>query len=859
MNDNFTEKATSFLNEASIIASSKGHQQIGAEHLLESMLTDSEGLIKNLIILCGGDADLLYQKNKNLLTKKTEVSGDGAGKVYIGQELNAILALSKDKLKEFGDSFITSEVLFYSMALKGGNVSEIIKGSGVTIERLKAAIKEVRAGKTAQGKDAENTYQALKKYARNLTDLAKKGKIDPIIGRDNEIRRTIQILARRRKNNPVLIGEPGVGKTAIAEGLALRIISSDVPESLKSKQVYELDLGAIVAGSKYRGEFEERFKAVINEAEKSEGNIILFIDELHVLVGAGASGGSMDASNLLKPALARGALRCMGATTLNEYRKHIEKDAALERRFQPVLVGEPTEEEAISILRGVKEKYEMHHGIPISDAAVIACVKLSERYIADRFLPDKALDIMDEAASHIKTQIDSRPESIDKLERQILQLKIEKEALKKENDELSESRLKEIDNLLSTLEKENLDLTSRWKAEKNSLERVSDLKNKIDSLKTEALNAQRSGNLSRAGEITYSLIPAIQSELNSLKDKFESTILREEVTPETIASVVSRITGIPVDKMMSGERQKLVHVEERLKERVIGQEEAIRAVSNSIRRARAGLSDPNQPMGSFLFLGPTGVGKTEICKALASFLFDDERAILRLDMSEYMEKHSVSRLIGAPPGYVGYDEGGILTEGIRRRPYQIILLDEVEKAHPDVFNILLQVLDEGRLTDSQGRTVNFTNTIIIMTSNLGAQYISSKEALDSAKTSQLKVMEVVQGFFKPEFINRIGEVIYFNRLAPENMKSIVQIQLKQLLKRLGDNKIETTIEEDVKEYLAEKGFDEVYGARPLKRVIQSQIENPLAGMIIAGKIIPNTHLSISFDKEAQEIQFNSIV
>ena len=854
MNENFTEKATSLLNESGTIASSRGHQQIGPEHLLESMLSDSEGLIRSIIGIAGGNGDDLKRRNIELLSKKTQVTGDGAGKVYVSGDLNRIITESKNVASRFGDAFITIEILFYTMLFVPSSVAEAIKASGVSLASLKTAIEEIRAGRTAQSKESEGSYQSLKKFAKNLTERAKAGKIDPIIGRDSEIRRAIQVLARRTKNNPVLIGEPGVGKTAIAEGLALRIVANDVPESLKEREVYELDMGAIVAGSKYRGEFEERFKAVINEVEKSEGHIILFIDELHLLVGAGASGGSMDASNLLKPALARGTIRCMGATTLDEYRKYIEKDPALARRFQSVFVGEPTSEEAISILRGIKEKYEIHHGIRISDPAIIQAVKLSEKYITDRFLPDKAIDIMDEAASYIKTQIDSKPEKIDNLDRQILQLKIEREALKKESDAISENRLSEIERVLNGLEKESMDLTSKWKMEKTALLKVSELKQEIESLKQEALNAQRAGNLARAGEITYSVLPARQSELKDIEESSQTTILKEEVSPETIALVVSRITGIPVDKMIASEKQKLMEIEDKLRERVVGQEAAIRAVSNAIKRSRAGLSDPNKPMGSFLFLGPTGVGKTEVCKTLANFLFDDEKAILRLDMSEYMEKHSVSRLIGAPPGYVGYDEGGLLTEKVRRRPYQIVLFDEVEKAHPDIFNILLQVLDDGRLTDSQGRTVNFTNTIIIMTSNLGSSGLTGEDE-KNLESRNAKIMKSVQGFFKPEFINRIDEIVFFTKLKLENMIGIVEIQLKYLIKKLADNKIDASVELSAKEYLAKRGFDELYGARPLKRVIQSEIENILANYIIAGKISPNSKLIISAGKDGEGLKF----
>jgi ATP-dependent Clp protease ATP-binding subunit ClpB len=848
--DNFTEKATSLINEAVVIASSRGHQQIGGEHLMEAMLNDTEGLIRNLIAIAGGNGDVLKAKNTELLSKKPQVSGEGMGKPYLSSELNKVIAEAGNLMKQFGDAFITTEVLFYGMMFVSSPLAEAIKACGIlSLASLRQAIESIRAGKSAQSKEAENTYQALKKFARNLTDRAKSGKIDPIVGRDEEIRRVIQVLARRTKNNPVLIGEPGVGKTAIAEGLALRIIAKDVPETLKDKEVYELDMGAIVAGSKYRGEFEERFKAVINEVENSDGKIILFIDELHILVGAGATSGSMDASNLLKPALARGTIRCMGATTLDEYRKYIEKDPALARRFQAVFVGEPSEEDAISILRGIKEKYEMHHGIRISDPAIISAVKLSEKYITDRFLPDKAIDVMDEAASHIKTQIDSKPEAIDKLDRQILQLKIEREALRKESDDFSVNRLKELENILTELEKENLDLTSKWQAEKGGIAKINELKKKIDELKQEALKAQREGNLAKAGEITYDLIPKAQSELKQLEENSTANILKEEVSPDTIALVISRITGIPVDKMMASEMQKLSQIEEKLRERVVGQDTAIKAVANAIKRSRTGLADPNKPTGSFLFLGPTGVGKTEICKTLASFLFDDEKAILRLDMSEYMEKHAVSKLIGSPPGYVGYEEGGILTESVRRRPYQIVLFDEVEKAHPDIFNLLLQVLDDGRLTDSHGRTVNFTNTIIIMTSNLGASHISSKDGNDAQK-----IMNAVQSFFKPEFINRIDEIVIFNRLRLENMLGITEIQLKRLEKRLEANKIEVNFDISAKEYLANKGFDEVFGARPLKRVIQSEVENFLANQMIAGKIAPNSKIVITA-KEGEGLKF----
>ncbi len=850
MQDKFTEKAILLLNDAGIIASSKSHQQIASEHLLESMLLDNEGLIRSIITMAGGRADELKLKNAELLSQKVQVSGEGAGKPYIGSELNKIITESQSIAGQFGDTFISTEVLFYAMLFIPSKVSEIIKSSGITVANLKMAIQEIRAGRNVQSKEAEGAYKALQKYARNLTALAKSNKIDPIIGRDEEIRRVVQVLARRTKNNPVLIGEPGVGKTAIAEGLALRIVANDVPDTLKNKEVFELDMGAIVAGSKYRGEFEERFKAVINEVEKSEGEIILFIDELHILVGAGATGGSMDASNLLKPALARGALRCMGATTLNEYRKYIEKDQAFARRFQAVFVGEPSEEEAIAILRGIKDKYEMHHGIRISDPAIISAVKLSEKYITDRFLPDKAIDIMDEAASHIKTQIDSKPEAIDKLDRQILQLKIEREALKKESDEFSLNRLKEVELILADLEKQNLDLTTKWQLEKGAIANINSLKKRLDDLKTEEAQAKRDGNLAKAGEITYGLLPKAKEELKKLEESSSKSILKEEVTGDTIALIVSRITGIPIDKMMASEMQKLLQIEAKLKERVVGQDDAITAVSNAIKRARVGISDPNKPAGSFLFLGPTGVGKTEVCKTLANYLFDDEKAIFRIDMSEYMEKHSISRLIGSPPGYVGYEEGGILTESIRRRPYQVILLDEVEKAHPEVFNILLQVLDDGRLTDSQGRTVNFTNTIIIMTSNLGSNNLNA---------SKDEVMRAVNSFFKPEFINRIDEIVFFNRLKPENMVGITEIQLSNLAKRLQDSKIELIFEPSAKEYLAHKGFDEIFGARPLKRIIQNEVENALANLILEGKLLQGSKLQISYKEGESSLLFKILL
>lgn len=843
MNDNLTDKASAILQESIVIAQGRAHQQARPEHLIEAMLTDRDGLIRNISIIAGGNVELLKVKNKEELDKIPSVTGDGVGQVYLSQESSKVLTEAKTLATQSGDQFVTVERIFEAILFVGGKAAENMKFCGINLKTLRSAILEVRAGKTASSKDAENVYQSLKKYAKNITDLAKNGKIDPIIGRDEEIRRTIQVLSRRSKNNPVLIGEPGVGKTAIVEGLAVRIINEDVPESLKGKQLYELDMGAVVAGAKYRGEFEERFKAIIDEVDKSDGNIILFIDELHILMGAGASGGAMDASNLLKPALARGTLRCIGATTLDEYRKHIEKDPAFARRFQSVFVGEPTEEDAIAILRGIKARYESHHGIKISDSAIIASVKMSNRYITDRFLPDKAIDVMDEAASRIKMQVDSKPEVIDNLERIMIQLKIEREALKKETDEISKARLIALEPELNEIEKTVLDLMSKWKSEKSKLDIIKQLKNKIDKTQTELQNAQRQGNLARAGEITYGELPKLQSELKSLESVAEKSMLKEQVTAEDIAYVISKITGIPVDRMIAGEKQKLIGIEVNLQKRVIGQDHALQSIANAIRRSRAGLSDPNRPMGSFLFLGPTGVGKTEICKSLAEFLFDDEKAILRIDMSEFMEKHAVARLIGAPPGYVGYDQGGVLTESVRRRPYQIVLFDEVEKAHQDIFNILLQVLDDGRLTDSQGNLVNFANTIIIMTSNLGSEYINR----DDSKEMKENVMKVVHGFFRPEFLNRIDEIVFFNRLAQENMLGIVEIQLSRLAKRLLEHNINIKFDKVAKEYLAHKGFDEVYGARPLKRLIQTEIENLLANELLNGTIAPDSQIVIGFD------------
>ena len=855
--ENFTDKLTSIIEESSVVAMSQQHQKIMPEHILLAMLSDGDNIVRNLVTIAGGNASLLEAKTRDEIAKLPQVSGSGSGTPSLSQEAGGLISEAKNLAKAAGDSFVTTERFFEAMiSAPNSRVSALIQSCGIAINALRKAINEIRADKPATSKQAEQSYQSLQKYAKNLTELAKKGKIDAIIGRDEEIRRTMQILSRRTKNNPVLIGEPGVGKTAIAEGLAMRIVNGDVPEGLKNKQVYELDMGAVIAGAKYRGEFEERFKAIINEAEKSSGNLILFIDEMHTIMGAGAAGGAMDASNLLKPALARGLIKCIGATTLDEYRQHIEKDPAMARRFQAVYVGEPNEDEAISILRGIKEKYELHHGVKLSDNAIIAAVKMSIRYITDRFLPDKAIDLIDEAASRLKMQIDSKPEPIEKFERRIMQLKIEREALRKETDEGSIARLAKIEEELKKLESDCLDLTNRWKGEKTKIERIKKLKNKVDELQKELEVSQRAGNLARAGQIAYGDLPKIKKEIADMEGGSEGTMLREVVTADDISSVVAKITGIPLDKMMQGEKQKLLTVENKIRERVVGQDKAIASVANAIRRSRAGISEEHRPMGSFLFLGPTGVGKTELTKALAEFLFDDEKAMLRIDMSEYMEKHAVARLVGAPPGYVGYEQGGELTEAVRRRPYQVILFDEVEKAHKDIFNILLQVLDDGRLTDGQGRTVNFSNTIIIMTSNLGAEYINNEDSGSNfAKMKELVLMQV-KTFFRPEFINRIDEVIFFNRLSREFMDGIVAIQLKNLQKRLLAKGIEIDFDKSLTSYLADEGFDPVFGARPLKRVIQDKIQNQLANFILSGKVKEHSKIKAIFEPSKEQDQAN---
>ena len=840
--EKFTERSRGFLQAAGTIAIREFHQRITPEHLLKALLDDEEGAAAGLIRSAGGDPKAALAGVEAELAKQPKVHGSGAGQPQITPDLVRVLDAAQQSATKAGDEYVAQDRLLVALAASDTPAARALRAAGVTAQALDKAVADIRKGRKVDSQNAEAGFDALNKYARDVTALAREGKLDPVIGRDEEIRRTIQVLARRTKNNPVLIGDPGVGKTAIVEGLALRIVNGDVPEALKNKRLMALDLGALVAGSKYRGEFEERLKAVLKEIDAAQGEIILFIDEMHTLVGAGRADGAMDASNLIKPELARGTLHCVGATTLDEYRKHVEKDAALARRFQPVFVGEPSVADTISILRGIKEKYELHHGVRITDGALVAAATLSNRYITDRFLPDKAIDLMDEAGSRLRMQVDSKPEALDELDRRVIQLKIEREALRKESDIASRERLVALEKELAELEDKANAMAAAWKSEKEQVSETQKLRDRLDQAKNEVEVAQRRGDLARASELLYGVIPEIERKLTAASD---GKLVNEAVTEESIAGVVSRWTGVPMERMLEGERGKLLRIEEELHKRVIGQDEALKAVANAVRRSRAGLQDPNRPIGSFLFLGPTGVGKTELTKALAAFLFDDDRAMVRIDMSEFMEKHSVSRLIGAPPGYVGYDEGGVLTEAVRRRPYQVILFDEVEKAHEDVFNVLLQVLDDGRLTDGQGRTVDFKNTIIVLTSNLGSDILAAQPEGEPAAMVQGQVMTVVRAHFRPEFLNRLDEIILFRRLQRADMAAIVLIQIERLRALLADRKIGLDLDRAALEWLATEGYDSTYGARPLKRVIQRSLQNPLAGLLLEGAVKENETVHVS--------------